>query len=231
MKKKITCPSEVVYFAAIALLSLAVAILTAANFGVSMIVAPAYLFSLKTGVLTFGQSEYVIQAVLFIVFCIAMKGFKPIYLSSFVTCLLYGAVLDLWRKIPLFNPDVTAPGSMVMWQRIIMFVVGVLLTSLSVALFFKTYLYPQVYDFFVKGVSGKYNIKLSKFKTCFDLTCLAVSVIMTFAFFGKITGIGWGTLVMALINGSLIGMFDKLYDRIFEFKPIIKKLAKLFELK
>ena len=231
MKKKITCPSEVVYFVAIALLSLAVAILTAANFGVSMIVAPAYLFSLKTGVLTFGQSEYVIQAVLFIVFCIAMKGFKPIYLSSFVTCLLYGAVLDLWRKIPLFNPDVTAPGSMAMWQRIIMFVVGVLMTSLSVALFFKTYLYPQVYDFFVKGVSGKYNIKLSKFKTCFDLTCLAVSVIMTFAFFGKITGIGWGTLVMALINGSLIGMFDKLYDRIFEFKPIIKKLAKLFELK
>ncbi len=231
MKKKITCPSEVVYFVAIALLSLAVAILTAANFGVSMIVAPAYLFSLKTGVLTFGQSEYVIQAVLFIVFCIVMKGFKPIYLSSFVTCLLYGAVLDLWRKIPLFNPDVTAPGSMAMWQRIIMFVVGVLMTSLSVALFFKTYLYPQVYDFFVKGVSGKYNIKLSKFKTCFDLTCLAVSVIMTFAFFGKITGIGWGTLVMALINGSLIGMFDKLYDRIFEFKPIIKKLAKLFELK
>ena len=231
MKKKITCPSEVVYFVAIALLSLAVAILTAANFGVSMIVAPAYLFSLKTGVLTFGQSEYVIQAVLFIVFCIAMKGFKPIYLSSFVTCLLYGAVLDLWRKIPLFNPDVTAPGSMPMWQRIIMFIVGVLLTSLSVALFFKTYLYPQVYDFFVKGVSGKYNIKLSKFKTCFDLTCLAVSVIMTFAFFGKITGIGWGTLVMALINGALIGMFDKLYDRIFEFKPIIKKLAKLFELK
>jgi uncharacterized protein len=231
MKKKITCPSEVVYFVAIALLSLAVAILTAANFGVSMIVAPAYLFSLKTGVLTFGQSEYVIQAILFIVFCFAMKGFKPIYLSSFVTCLLYGAVLDLWRKIPLFNPDVTAPGSMPMWQRIIMFVVGVLLTSLSVALFFKTYLYPQVYDFFVKGVSGKYNIKLSKFKTCFDLTCLAVSVIMTFAFFGKITGIGWGTLVMALINGALIGMFDKLYDRIFEFKPMIKKQADLFELK
>lgn len=231
MKKKITCPSEVVYFVAIALLSLAVAILTAANFGVSMIVAPAYLFSLKTGVLTFGQSEYVIQAILFIVFCFAMKGFKPIYLSSFVTCLLYGAVLDLWRKIPLFNPDVTAPGSMPMWQRIIMFVVGVLLTSLSVALFFKTYLYPQVYDFFVKGVSGKYNIKLSKFKTCFDLTCLAVSVIMTFAFFGKITGIGWGTLVMALINGSLIGMFDKLYDRIFEFKPMFKKQADLFELK
>ncbi len=231
MKKKITFPSEVVYFAAIALLSLAVAILTAADFGVSMIVAPAYLFSLKTGVLTFGQSEYVIQAILFIVFCIAMKGFKPIYLSSFVTCLLYGAVLDLWRKIPLFNPDVTVPGSMAMWQRIIMFIVGVLLTSLSVALFFKTYLYPQVYDFFVKGVSEKYNIKLSKFKTCFDLICLAVSVIMTFAFFGKITGIGWGTLIMALINGTLIGMFDKFYDRIFEFKPIIKKLANLFELK
>ena len=41
--RKLKIPSEVVYILAVALLSLAVAMLTAANFGVSMIVAPAYL--------------------------------------------------------------------------------------------------------------------------------------------------------------------------------------------
>lgn len=60
--RKLKIPSEVVYILAVALLSLAVAMLTAANFGVSMIVAPAYLLSLKVGILTFGQAEYVIQA-------------------------------------------------------------------------------------------------------------------------------------------------------------------------
>ena len=182
--KKIKFSAEICYLCAIIVLAFSVAMLTAADFGISMIVAPAYLLSLKTGFLTFGQAEYVIQAGLFIVLCLVLRKFKFVYAISFVTCLIYGAVLDLWRLIPFFNPSVTAPGSMNMPLRIFMFVAGVLLTAFSIALFFKTYLYPQVYDFFVKAVSTKYGIKISIFKTIFDLTCLAVSLIMTFCFFG-----------------------------------------------
>mgnify|MGYP001102695523 CR=1 FL=1 len=228
--RKLKIPSEVVYILAVALLSLAVAMLTAANFGVSMIVAPAYLLSLKAGILTFGQAEYVIQAGLFIIFCIVMRGFRAVYLSSFVTCLIYGAALDLWRCIPFFNPNVTPPGSMSMPIRILLFVFGVLLTSFSVAMFYKTYLYPQVYDFFVKGVSGKFGIKLSRFKTCFDLSCLAVAAIMSLAFFRRFEGIGWGTLVIASINGTIIGFFCRLFDKYFDFTPLFKKFAAHFEL-
>lgn len=79
--------------------------LTAANFGISMIVAPAYILSLKTGFLTFGQAEYVLQAGLFIVFCLVMRKFKAVYLSSFVTCLIYGAVLDLWAAAADLQPE------------------------------------------------------------------------------------------------------------------------------
>ena len=66
MSRKIKISSEVTYFAAIVLLSLAVAILSTADFGISMIVAPAYLLSLKAGFLSFGQAEYVVQAIVFI---------------------------------------------------------------------------------------------------------------------------------------------------------------------
>lgn len=107
---------------------------------------------------------------------------------------------------------------------------GVLLTSFSVAMFYKTYLYPQVYDFFVKGVSGKFGIKLSRFKTCFDLSCLAVAAIMSLAFFRRFEGIGWGTLVIASINGTIIGFFCRLFDKYFDFTPLFKKFAAHFEL-
>ena len=73
MSKRITLHGEFVYVAAILLLSLAVAMLSAANFGVSMIVAPAYIISQKLGVITFGQGEYLVQSLLFIAFCILMK--------------------------------------------------------------------------------------------------------------------------------------------------------------
>ena len=230
MTRKIKISSEFTYFAAIVLLSLAVAILSAADFGISMIVAPAYLLSLKAGFLSFGQAEYAVQALVFIVLCIVLKKIRLSYLFSFGTCLIYGLVLDLWRKIPFLNPAATLPGSMNFTLRIIMFVIGMMLTSFSVALFFKTYLFPQVYDFFVKAVSAKYGIRLPVLKTIVDISCLTASVIMTFAFFGEIKGIGWGTLIMALLNGTIIGIFSKLLDKAFDFKPSFTRFAALFEL-
>lgn len=92
-RKKLCISSEVTYALAIILLALAVAMLTAADFGISMVVAPAYLLSLKVGVITFGQAEYIIQAGVFILLCLVIRKFKPIYLMSFcdMSCLRRGA--------------------------------------------------------------------------------------------------------------------------------------------
>lgn len=231
MKKRITLHSELVYILAILLLSFSVAMVSAADLGLSMIVAPAYILSQKLGFLTFGQSEYVVQAILFIVFCILLKKVKLVYFTSFLNCIIYGAVLDFWRiVIPMFNPNITAPGSMALPLRILFFISSILITAFSIALFFRVYLYPQVYDFFVKGITEHFKLNQTKFKTAFDLTCLAVSVVMTLAFFGKFVGIGVGTLITALVNGSLIGGFGKLIDKYFEFKPLFPNFAKKFDL-
>lgn len=161
--KKITLHSELIYFAAILILSFSSAMQTAANAGISMIIAPAYVISQKLTFLTFGQSEYLVQGIVFIAFCILMKNFKPIYLVSFGTCIIYGAALDMWRTIiPAFNPNITVPGSMPMPVRIAMLCLGMIITAFSVALFFHTYLYPQVYDFFVREISKRYNKNRTK---------------------------------------------------------------------
>lgn len=228
--KRLYMSSEAAYLLAVVLLALAVSMLSAADFGISMVVAPAYLLSLKLGVVTFGQAEYLIQAGVFVLLCAVLRRFRPVYLMSFVTCLIYGAVLDLWRMLPCFDPSVTEPGSMALWLRLMMFVTGVLLTSFSVALFFKTYLYPQVYDFFVKSVAFRYGIRLSVFKTAVDITLLLTSVVMTFCFFGRPEGLGWGTLVMAVMNGSIIGFFSGLLDRTVGFRPRFARFAEYFGL-
>ena len=229
--KKITLPDEIVYLAATVLLALSVAMLTAADFGISMIVAPAYILSQKLGFLTFGQSEYVIQSVMFIVFCVLIKKVKAVYFSSFLNCLVYGAILDGWRAlVPLFNDTVTAPGSMDLPLRLVLFAVGMVMTSFSIALFFKCYLYPQVYDFFVKGISRHFGIDRTKFKLIFDASCLLVGCAMTLLLFGKFVGIGVGTLIMTVLNGRLIGWSSAWLDKHIELKPLLPRLAKQFEL-
>lgn len=211
-------------------LTLAVAIMAAADFGVSMIVAPAYILSQKFAFFTFGQWDYIIQGVLFIAFCLAMKKFKFTYFVSFITCVIYGTILDMWRTvIPALNPAVTAPGSMGLPVRIAMFVAGSLLTAFNVMLFFKTYIYPQVCDLFVKGIVEKYNLNQIRCKRIFDLSCLLLSLALTLALFRDFVGIKWGTVIITLINGTLIGFFAKLYDKYFETVPLFPKFAERFK--
>lgn len=229
--KKITLHSEIMYVFACLILSLSVAMTAAADFGVSMIVAPAYILSLKVDFLTFGQCEYIIQGILFIIFCIIMKKIKISYFFSFMTCVIYGTMLDMWRFIiPVFNPDITLPGSMSLPVRIILFSLGEIITCYSISIFFKTYIPPEVYDYFVKGITEKYTVNRSIFKTVFDFSFLILAIIMTFIFFGRIKGIGIGTVIMACVNGTLIGFFEKINNKIFDFTPIFKNFSGIFDL-
>ena len=227
--KKLTLPSELVYIVSLSLVALSVAMLTASDLGLSMVVAPAYLVSLKLDFLSFGTAEYVVQAIVFIVFCIIMRKVRPIYFTAFVSAIIYGGILDLWRLIPLFDPSVTPVGSLDMPFRVMLFAGGMLLMCFSVALSFKTYLYPQVYDYFVEKVGGKFGNKRFLFKLGFDLTFLAVSFILTFAFFGEVRAIGAGTVIMAVGDGFLIGLFEKFFDKTLHVSPLFPKFAKFFD--
>lgn len=228
--KKIKIYSEFVYIIAMFGLTLAVSMLAAADFGMSMMVAPAYIINEKIGFFSLGEWTYIVQGLLFIAFCIAMKKVKLIYFVSFITCVIYGYILDMWRiVVPLLNPDVTAPGSMDMWLRIVLFVCGEMLTSFTVMLFFKSYIYPQVCDFFVKGLVERYNFNQVKFKCIYDMSYLVVSVVLSLALFGGFVGIDWGTVVIALVTSPLIGVFSKWYDRHVETVPLFPKFEKMFE--
>lgn len=225
--KRMRIPCEWVYVIALLMLALAVSMTAAADFGVSMIVAPAYILSLKWPILTFGQAEYIVQGLLFVAFCIGMRRIRPLYFVSFATGLLYGAMLDAWRWIPLFSPSAVGTASMPL--RIALLIVGMVMTSFSIALLFRVYIYPQVYDFFVKGFALRYQLDRTRFKQFFDAGCLLLSVALSLLMFGKLNGVGWGTLLMTVCNGFLIGWFDRLIERFANITPHFPSLASRFD--
>ena len=74
-----------------------------ADFGMSMVVAPAYLVYLKVSEylnwFSFGMAEYCFQAFLIIVLAVVLGSFKRRYLFSFITAFIYGNVLDIMMKV------------------------------------------------------------------------------------------------------------------------------------
>ena len=215
LKKKFY--TELAYIVGLLTLAFGAALMTMADFGLSMIVAPAYILHLKLSqtwsFFTFGMAEYTLQAVLLLITVGVLRRFRVSYLLSFVTAFIYGMLLDGF--IELFSTF----SFEALYLRVAAYVLGLLFTSFGVTMFFRTYLSPEVYELLVKEVSKKFGVTLSRFKTFYDCGSLVVSVIMTFSFFGlwEFRGIGWGTLVCALVNGWLIGRATKILDKHFEF--------------
>ncbi len=217
MKKKVLY-TEWAYVLAMVGLSFSVALMTRADFGVSMVVAPAYLLYLKLNPIlpffTFGMAEYTLQAVLLLFTILAVRKFRPYFLFSFVTAVLYGFLLDGWMALTAGLPADT------FLFRGIWYVLGLVLGAASIAFFFKTYIAPEVYELLVKELSDKLHKPTHRVKTVYDCVSCAVAVIMSFCFFGlwRFEGVKAGTVVCALVNGWLIGRFTALYEKRFDFR-------------
>lgn len=220
--KKIKNFAEMAYVLGLIILALGVALMEKTDLGISMVVAPAYLISLKVSFLTFGMAEYTLQAVLLVIVCLVLRRFKLSYCFSFVTAVIYGVILDGWIWI---LRDVVAATLSV---RIPLYLLGMLLCAIGISLLFHTYLSPEVYELFVKEVSKKYHIDIIKFKIAYDCTSCAVAVAMSYLFFHSLRGIGIGTVICALVNGFIIGQCSRFFEKYIDFSPKLP-FAQYFE--
>lgn len=214
--KKMTFYSEAAYIIGLIMLAFGTALMTRGGFGMSMVVAPAYILHLKLSQLwtffSFGMAEYLLQAVIIAVMMLILKKVRVAYLLTFATTVLYGLLLDLSMAI---LPEISNNAYII---RGGVYLGGVLLCTSAIAFLFETYLPPAAYEVFVKNISKHFNIKLFTFKTVFDCLFCVIAAVMSLMFFGEIRGIGIGTVVCALIYGTLIGLFAKLFERIWLFR-------------
>ena len=210
--------TEVSYVAGIIALALGTALMERADFGMSMVVAPAYLIYLKVSQylawFTFGMAEYCFQAFIIIVLAAVMHRFRRKYLFSFITAVIYGTVLDIMMRIVNIIPENSIP------IRTACYISGMIICAIGVSLLFNTYISPEAYELFVKEISERFNLDISKTKTVYDCCSCMSAIAMSFIFigFGRFEGVKLGTVLCALINGSLIGLCSKCFDRYFDFR-------------
>lgn len=228
MKSKRTCSTELAYALGLVILAIGTAMMERADFGMSMVVAPAYLLHLKVsqifGWFTFGVAEYVFQALLLLALSFALRRFKRSYLFSFVTAVLYGITLDLAIAAVALLPG----GGM--GARCAFYLLGMVLCSVGVAFFFRTYISPEAYELFVKELAQKLGKRIELVKTAYDCCSCLLGVALSFAFFGfgHFEGVKLGTIFCALVNGFMIGKISAALDSMFEFRDALP-LCKLFE--
>ncbi len=210
--------TEAAFVLGLLLLAFGTAMTAFGGFGMSAVVAPAYVVHLKLSqywsVFSFGVAEYALQAVVLALMLLLLRKVRLHYFLSILTAVVYGFMLDgsmaVLGLIPLEH-----------WGfRLGMYILGDVVCTLGISLLLRSYLPPEVYELLVKEVAETWNKPVSRVKTVYDCASLVLAVALSFAFFGRLQGIGVGTLVCALVNGFLIRMFGLLWDKWFDFRDI-----------
>lgn len=217
MKKRVFY-TEIAYILGLLALAFGTALMERADFGVSMVVAPAYLLHLKISeflpFFSFGMAEYTLQAVVLFIMMLLLRRAKLSYFFSFVTAVIYGFMLDGAIAVITYIP------SLAVGARLVFYIIGMLICSLGVSLLFHTYISPEAYELFVKELSAKFRIDIHKFKTAYDCASCLIGILLSFVFFGlwQFEGVRLGTILCALVNGSIIRFCTKILERNWKFE-------------
>ena len=213
--KKPVFYTEFAYLLGIALVALGTAMTAWGDLGISMVVAPAFILHLRMSQVfpwfTFGVAEYCLQGLVLILMMCLLRKVKATYFLSFVTAILYGLILDGSTLLLSLLPQ------KLLWQRLAVYIGGDLLICAGVSMVFRTYLPPEAYEMIVMELSKKWHIKLHTLKTLYDCVSLVIAVALSFLLLGTLQGVGIATVVCAFLNGSLISLFSRLWDRIWNF--------------
>ena len=214
--KKPVFYTEAAYAVAMVLLALGTALTAQGGFGMSMVVAPAYVVHLKLSQtyawFGFGMAEYLLQSLILILMMLLLKRIKPVYFLSIASAVLYGFLLDGAMALVGLLPQLG------IWGRLIIYSLGVLICTAALSLLFYSYLPPAAYEMLVKKLSERFKWKLTRVKTVYDLCSLGLSAVLSLVLLGNIQGIGFGTVVCAVTYGYLISLFSRLFEQHWDFQ-------------
>ena len=223
MNKKITKIGEVSWFVGNILCAIGNCLIAKSAFGLSSIIAPAFILNRKIGFLSVGVCEYIIQGILLALCCLIIGKFKGKFIATICNIIFYGACFDIVNYLLGF----LQPTDILI--RIIVAAIGTLITGFAIALMLRTYIPPSAYEIFVREIAEAKGLNVAKMKLIFDASMLTLTAILMFALLGGfyIDIIGPLTVIAAFLNSFVIGFFGKILDKCCDFSPAIPKLYNL----
>lgn len=196
--------------------SLGVVLMLYSGSGISAISSVPYAFSLVFPKISLGTWTYIFQGLLVLSLMIMRKKFVAPYLFSFLVGFAFSEMLDIHEM--WINALPTA-----LEYRVIYFVISYVLICFGIALSNRCGLPIIPTDLFPRELADITKIKYSRIKIGFDVTCLAITALMTCIILGHLDGLGIGTILAAFTMGKVIGMIGDQMDRHVRFESFMTK--------
>lgn len=199
------------------IISFGVALITKAGLGTSPISSIPYVLSLQFP-FTLGQFIFIINMFFILAqFILLKKDFEPIQFLQIFANVIFSVCVDI--SMNLLN-----------WLTIDNFIVGLfslLIGCCLLALGIAIEVAPDVLvippEGIVRVITTIVNKKFGTIKVIFDVTLVSIAVILSFLFFGKLNGLGLGTIISAIIVGHIVNFINQKFLLISYIKTLVNQ--------
>ena len=211
-----TLRGEVALLLVVVMNSFGVVLMLHSGSGISAISSVPYGFSEVFPVLSLGTWTYLFQGLLVLSLFVMRRRFVPQYLFSFVVGFVFGVFVDIHEVWVSLLPQ-TLP------LRVLYFLVSYLCICFGIALSNRCRMPIVPTDLFPREASGILGVRYSVFKIVFDVSCLAITALLTFFCLGHVDGLGAGTILAAFTMGKVIGLMGDWLDRKVRFVSVLSE--------
>lgn len=186
--------------------SIGIALTTKAGLGTSPISSAPYVLSFLFP-LSFGQFTFLVNVFLiFLQILVLKKDFQKVQLLQVVVSLFLGSFIDFFMYI-FSNLSISSYIS-----QFVYLILGCVFIALGVSLQVIANVIMLSGEALVKAISSKLNKNFGTIKTIFDISLVTISVLISLIGLGKVVGLREGTVVAALIVGSIARFFINKLD-------------------
>lgn len=184
--------------------SFGIAFITKSALGTSQISSVPYVLSLQFYKISFGQWTFVLN-MLFIIGQIILlkKQFHPIQFLQIPANIMFSGLIDVsMNLLKMFHP--TGIGI-----RFVSMIFGCMILAFGIVVEVAPNVITVPGEGIVKALSIKTKIKFGTVKVYFDITLIIIAAILSFIFFGKLRGVGIGTICSAICVGRFVNIIRK----------------------
>ena len=198
----------------VAINSFGIAVITKAALGTSPISSVAYVLDLAFPP-TLGEFTFVINLV-FIGIQIALlrRDFQPVQFLQIVVNVVFSALIDVsMAALGTFEPTGLA-------AQLAALLIGCTILAFGIAVEVAPNVIVVPGEGAVRAISSVSAKPFGSCKVAFDVTLVAIALVLSLAFFRGIQGLGIGTVVSALLVGRIVNLFNR-------FVPFLAAIARL----
>ncbi len=187
----------------VAINSFGVAFITKSALGTFQISSVPYVLSLRFPSVSFGMTTFFVNLLFILIQAVLLKkNFQPVQFLQVAVNVLFSVLIDVsMTLLSFFQPEAFG-------LRIVSLLAGCVILAVGISIEVAPDVLVVPGEGAVRAISQTTGLKFGSVKVYFDVSLIVIASALSFLFFGRLNGVGLGTVISALTVGKFVNIVN-----------------------